>query len=178
MEETEPRSGRGSLYCVDGSGRAAKREGGIRISNGICWSPDSKHFYFADSPLHEIYVYDFNAVSGTISNRRLFARIPDGAHPDGANVDAEGFLWCAQWGAGRVVRYAPDGAVDRILEVPASQPTCIAFGGPALDLLFVTSAREGLTEAELAGQPSAGDVFVYKMECRGLPEPRFILDSG
>lgn len=178
MVETEPRSGRAGLYCVDRAGRVVKKEGGITISNGCCWSPDSRRFYFADSPLREIYVYDFDATGGTIANRRLFARTPDGAHPDGANVDAEGFLWSAHWGAGRVVRYDPDGKVDRILKVPATQPTCIAFGGPALDLLFVTSARDGLSAGDLAGQPSAGDVFVYKMGCVGLAEPHFILDSG
>jgi len=178
MEETESRSGRGGLYCVDRRGRAARMEDGIRISNGCCWSPDSKRFYFADSPLCEIYVYDFDAANGTIANRRLFARTPDGAHPDGANTDAEGFLWSAHWGAGRIVRYAPDGKLDRILDVPVTQPTCIAFGGPALDHLFVTSARDGLAAEDSARQPSAGDVFVYKMGCVGLPEPRFILDSG
>jgi sugar lactone lactonase YvrE len=178
MVETEPRTGRGGLYCVDGAGRAAKREGGIVISNGICWSPDSARFYFADSPLCEIYVYDFNAAAGTIANRRLFARTPNGAHPDGANVDSEGYLWSAHWGAGRVVRYTPDGLIDRVLEVPASQPTCVAFGGPDLDLLFVTSARDGLTAGELANQPSAGDVFVYKIGCVGLAEPHFVLDLG
>ncbi len=178
MVESEPRSGRANLYSVDGSGRATRRENGITISNGICWSPDSTRFYFADSPLRTIHCYDFNSATGAIANRRLFARTPEGAHPDGANVDAEGFLWSAHWGAGRVVRYAPDGTVDRVVDVPASQPTCVAFGGPALDLLFVTSARDGLTEEELARQPSAGDVFVYKMGCIGLAEQHFILDAG
>ncbi len=178
MEETEPRSGRASLYCVDASGVARKRESGIAISNGICWSPDSSRFYFADSPLRKIYVYDFNPATGGIANRRDFVETPEGAHPDGANVDSEGFLWSAHWGAGRVVRYAPGGAIDCVLNVPASQPTCVAFGGPGLDLLFVTTAREGLTEAELSQQPSAGDVFVYKMPCVGLAENYFILDAG
>jgi len=178
MVETEPRSGRANLYCIDGSGRAHKRESGVTISNGICWSPDSLRFYFADSPLRTIYCYDFNPATGAIANRREFARTPEGAHPDGAVVDARGFLWSAHWGAGRVVRYSPGGEIDAVLEVPASQPTCVAFGGPGLDLLFVTSARDGLTDRELARQPSAGDVFVYKMGCVGLAENRFILDAG
>jgi sugar lactone lactonase YvrE len=177
MVEAEPRTARANLYCIDATGRAQKRESDVLISNGICWSPDSKRFYFADSPLRTIYCYDFNPVTGTIANRRVFAQTPEGAHPDGANVDAEGFLWSAHWGAGRVVRYTPDGAVDRVLEVPASQPTCVAFGGPALDLLFVTSARDGLTQKELAEQPSAGDVFVYKMGYIGLAETHFIIDA-
>jgi sugar lactone lactonase YvrE len=159
-------------------GRAARRESGIEISNGICWSPDGTRFYFADSPLRAIYCYDFHLATGAIANRREFVRTPEGAHPDGATVDSEGCLWSAHWGAGRIVRYKPDGAIDAVLEVPASQPTCVAFGGPELDLLFVTSARDGLTEADLARQPSAGDVFVYKMGCAGLAENRFILDAG
>jgi L-arabinonolactonase len=178
MVETEPRTGRANLYCVDGSGQARKRESGIMISNGICWSPDSSRFYFADSALRTIYSYDFNPNTGAIANRREFVQTPGDAHPDGANVDAEGYVWSAHWGAGRVVRYAPDGEIDRILEVPASQPTCVAFGGPGLDLLFVTSARDGLSARELARQPSAGDIFVYKIGCVGLAENQFILDAG
>jgi L-arabinonolactonase len=178
MEETEPRSSRANLYCVDGNGVAHKRESGVTISNGICWSPDSSRFYFADSPKQMIYAYDFNSATGTIANRREFVRTPEGASPDGANVDAEGFLWSAHWGAGQVVRYTPEGEIDTILEVPASQPTCVAFGGPGLDLLFVTSAREGLSEMELSRQPGAGDVFVYKSGCIGLAENQFILDAG
>ena len=178
MEETEPRSGRGNLYCVDSGGRAIRHESGIMISNGICWSPDSKRFYFADSPRQTIYSYDFDPVSGAIANRRVFAETAGGAHPDGACVDAQGHMWSAHWGAGRVVRYAPDGTVERVLEVPASQPTCVAFGGPDLDLLFVTSARDGLTAGQLAHEPSAGDVFVYKIGCIGLAENHFVLDIG
>ena len=127
----------------------------------------------ADSPLRIIYCYDFDPASGKISNRRVFARTPQGAHPDGATVDAQGYLWSAHWGAGTVVRYAPDGEVDRVLAVPASQPTCVAFGGTELDLLFVTSARDGLSAQALAAQSGAGDVFVYKMDVKGLPDRRY-----
>ncbi|HEX4860613.1 MAG TPA: SMP-30/gluconolactonase/LRE family protein [Rhizomicrobium sp.] len=178
MDETEPRSARANLYCVDAAGRAVKRESGIMISNGICWSPDSKRFYFADSPLQKMYCYDFDPLTGAIANRRVFAETTGNAHPDGACVDAQGYLWSAQWGAGQVARYAPDGTIERILKVPASQPTCVAFGGPDLDLLFVTCARDGLTAGQLAHEPSAGDVFVYKMGCIGLAENHFVLDMG
>ncbi len=178
MVETDPRSNRANLYCIDRSGRAHRRESGVTISNGICWSPDGTRFYFADSPLRTIYVYDFDPISGEIANRRVFATTPDGAFPDGANVDSEGFLWSAHWGAGRVVRYAPDGTIERTIEVPASQPTCVAFGGPALDLLFVTSAREGLNGDALLRHPSAGDVFVYRVDVPGLPEQRYVFDGA
>jgi sugar lactone lactonase YvrE len=173
MVEAEGLDEKASLYCLEGSGKLQIRESGIAISNGICWSPDGKRFYFADSPLQTIFAYDFDATSGAISNKRVFAKTPPGAYPDGANVDAEGFLWSAHWGAGQVVRYAPDGTIDRTIDVPASQPTCIAFGGPDLDLLFVTSARDGLTADALLRHPSAGDVFIYRVGIRGLPDARF-----
>jgi sugar lactone lactonase YvrE len=174
MEEGEPRSGRGSLYCTDRDGRVHQRESGIMISNGLCWSLDGRTLYFADSALRTMYAYDANTADGTISNRRVFARTPEGAHPDGATIDADGYLWSAQWGASRIARYAPSGKLDRIFDVPVSQPTCLAFGGPNLDHLFVTSARDGLSGAELAGQSGAGDIFVYKVEYRGVPENRYI----
>ncbi len=173
MVETEPRDARGNLYCVGKDGAVQRRESGIIISNGLSWSPDSRQMYFADSPLRSIYVYDFDANDGSIANRRVFANTPEGAHPDGATVDAEGYLWSAHWGAGQIVRYKPDGSVDRVLPVPASQPTCVAFGGADLDLLFVTSARENLSEQALAGQPDAGNVFIYKMDVKGLPDRRY-----
>jgi sugar lactone lactonase YvrE len=173
MEETEQRTGRGKLYCVDKDRAVHRRESGIMISNGLAWSVDGATMYFADSPLRTIYRYDFDTASGRLSNRRLFIRTPEGAHPDGATVDSEDFLWSAHWGAGVVVRYRADGTVDRVLSVPASQPTCVAFGGPDLDHLFVTSAREGLSTETLSIEPSAGDVFVYKMNIRGLPDLRY-----
>ncbi|MGD0191783.1 MAG: SMP-30/gluconolactonase/LRE family protein [Rhizomicrobium sp.] len=164
-----------ALYCVHGRSSVMVAETGVSISNGICWSPDASRFYFADSPTRTIFAYDFDRDCATISNRRVFARTPDGAYPDGANVDSDGFLWSAQWGAGRVVRYAPDGTIDAVLDIPASQPTCIAFGGPELDLMFVTSARDGLNSDTLMGQPHAGDVFVFRMSVPGVPDGRFIL---
>ena len=163
----------GQLFCTERQGEVQCREEGILISNGICWSPNSERFFFADSPRHEIYAFDFDAVGGRLSNRRVFARTPEGVHPDGADVDEEGGLWSAQWGAGQVARYTPDGKVDRLLKVPASQPTCVAFGGPDLKHLFVTSARDGLNDAALDAQPQAGNVFVFETDVRGLPSARF-----
>lgn len=159
-----------SLYCLDHDGRVVEREIGIRIANGLCWSPDGTRMYFADSPRHAIDVYNFDRDSGAISRRREFARTPLGAEPDGATIDAEGCLWSAHWGAGQVVRYAPDGRIVETVSVPASQPTCVAFAGDALDVLCITSARLGLNATALAEQPQAGYVFIYRTETRGLPE--------
>ena len=102
----------GALYSIGPDGTADVHETGVSISNGICWSPDSTRFYFADLPLRTIFAYDFDFATSRISNRRVFARTPEGAYPDGANVDAEGYLWSAHWNGGRVVRYAPDGTID------------------------------------------------------------------
>jgi L-arabinonolactonase len=167
---------KGKLYCLDGSDVKVCLTG-ISISNSICFSPDGKHLYFADSPQRMIVRYDIDEASGTIGNRQMFAKTPKGAYPDGANVDAEGYLWSAHWGAGRVVRYAPDGSISAIVEIPTTQASCIAFGGAGLDLLFVTSAREGMSAATLAEQPHAGDVFVYQVNVKGLPDPRFAMGS-
>ena len=142
----------------------------VGISNSLCFSPDGRHLYFADTPLRTIFRFDLDATTGAISNRRIFAQTPEGAYPDGANVDCQGYVWSAHWGAGRVVRYAPDGTISTMVEAPAMQPTCVAFGGENLDLLFVTSAREGLDDDALRAQPHAGDVFVFKAGVSGLPD--------
>ncbi len=175
LAETEAGAGKAHLYCFDGSVRLC--ESGVTILNGICWSPDGAWFYLADSAWNTIWRYAFSAVQGTISGRSIFATTPDRGSPDGSAVDAEGFVWNARWGAGCVVRYAPDGRIDRVLEVPVSHPTCVAFGGPQLDLLFVTSARQGLGGEALSRQSGAGDVLVYNVNVTGLPEHRFRRDG-
>jgi sugar lactone lactonase YvrE len=177
MAERGDEAGKAELFCLDANGQVQCRERGITISNSICFSPDGAVFYFADTPTRTIWRYGFSGSDGVITDRQVFAQTPDGAFPDGATVDAGGFLWSAQWGAGRVVRYTPEGAIDRVIEVPASQPTCVAFGGADLDLLFVTTAREGLSEAVLAGQTGAGDLFVYNVDVVGLPEHQFRSES-
>jgi sugar lactone lactonase YvrE len=163
----------GKLYCLRGS-RPEVYLTGIAISNSICFSPDGRHLYFADTPHRTILRYDLEPATGAISNRQIFAQTPRGAFPDGSNVDSHGHVWNAHWGAGRIVRYAPDGTISGTVDVPASQPTCIAFGGKNLDLLFVSSARQNMSEAVLAREPHAGDVFVYQLDVRGLADSRFV----
>jgi L-arabinonolactonase len=177
MAERGDEAGKAELYCLDANGQVQCRERGITISNSICFSPDGAAFYFADTPTRTIWRYGFSASDGVITDRQVFAQTPEGTFPDGATVDAEGFLWSAHWGGGRVVRYTPQGAIDRIIDVPASQPTCVAFGGAGLDLLFVTTAREGLSAAALAAQPDAGNLFVYNVGVAGLPEQQFRLEG-
>ena len=162
-----------ALYCLNSDGVVSQHFSGLHISNSLCWSPDSRKLYHADSPTHSIRVYDFDAASGELSNPQIFAHTEIGVEPDGACVDAEGFVWNAQWGGSRVVRYAPDGNKNLVLDLPVSQTTCVAFGGADLNLLAVTSARIGLSDEALARQPQAGHLFIFQTDFTGLPESRF-----
>jgi L-arabinonolactonase len=146
----------------------------IGIANSICFSPDGSAMYFCDSLTTSIYRWDGYA-RGDASHISLFAELDAvAAAPDGAIVDAEGCVWSAQWGGARVVRYAPDGSVLRILPLPVSQPSCVCLGGALLDRLFVTTARESLSASRLAAEPLAGALFDMTFgDVRGLPEARF-----
>jgi sugar lactone lactonase YvrE len=149
----------GMLYRVerDGSYRAFRTA--IRVPNSIAWSPNGRTMYFADSPRHKIWAFDYDLERGEITAERLFAA-PHPGFPDGSCVDAEGCLWNAEWGASRVVRYTPAGKVDRVVEVPAKNPSCCCFGGARLDTLYITSAdRAGL--------------FALAPGVKGLAESRF-----
>lgn len=164
----------GSFYRLDTDLSLHRLElGNVAISNALAFSPDGRTLYFCDSPTRRIQCGDY-ARDGTVSNVRTFVDLTgiDGV-PDGATVDAEGGLWNAQWGGARVVRYAPDGREDVVVTTAASQPTRPALGGPDLTTLFVTSAREGLSAAQLAAQPHAGAVLAAELAWRGLPEARF-----
>jgi len=162
-----------ALYCLDHDFSVGKHFSGLTISNALCFSPDSRKLYHADSPTHSIRVYDFDAQTGELSNPEIFAHTEIGVEPDGACVDAEGFVWNAQWGGNRVVRYAPDGSKTFVLDMPVSQATCIAFGGKNLNLLAVTSARIGLSEEAMTQQPQAGNLFIFQTDVTGLPEVWF-----
>lgn len=144
------------------------------IPNSICFSPDGSTMYYCDSPQRRILRCDYDAKTATVFHQRVFVELdhPD-AEPDGSIIDAEGCLWNAQWGAGQVVRYRPDGSVDRVIAVPASQPSCCTIGGAAYDRLYITSARTGLDEAALAAFPASGGVFQWPLQrALGLPESR------
>lgn len=144
---------------------------GVAISNSIAFSPDGATMYFCDSLARRIDCCDYG---DRVGNVREFVTLDDQrGEPDGSTVDRDGGLWNAQWGLGRVVRYTPQGQLDRIVEVAASQPTKPAFGGTDFSTLYITSARDGLDEAALAAQPYAGALFFADAGFRGLPEPRF-----
>jgi L-arabinonolactonase len=164
----------GQLYRVEPGFRVTAMDRGFTISNGIGWSPDDRTMYFTDTPSRRIYRYDFDAATGGIANRRVFVEADPGhGGPDGMTVDAEGFVWSAQFDRWAIHRYAPDGRLDRAVRMPVQRPTTCMFGGPDLVTLYVTSARMDLADAALATQPQAGGVFALDVGVRGLPEPRF-----
>lgn len=165
----------GRLWQVDGDGATRLlQDHDIFLPNAICWSPDGATFYLGDSQTNMIWQYDYDKITGAIANRRVFAdtsALPGDV--DGASVDSEGCLWNARFGGGCVIRFAPDGAVDRILRLPVSQPAHVTFGGKGLRRLFITSARFRLSEDALRAQPMAGGVLALPAPCAGLPENTF-----
>jgi sugar lactone lactonase YvrE len=146
----------------------------IIVPNGLAFSPDNRRMYFADTYRQLIEVFDYDIDAGALGKRRVFADLAGGVgRPDGSAVDAEGCLWNAEYAGSRVVRYTPEGQIDRIIAMPVSQPTCCAFGGAHLDELYITSARQRLTPEQLAGEPLAGSLFVLRPGVQGLPEGRY-----
>ncbi|MCC8393962.1 SMP-30/gluconolactonase/LRE family protein [Paraburkholderia sp. MMS20-SJTR3] len=152
------------------------------ISNSIAFSPDGATMYYCDSPSREIRACDYRA-DGGIANDRVFTRLTDATGiPDGSTVDVDGGLWNAQWGGARVVRYGADGVETERIDVPTSQPSCVAFGGPPsglaagspqFDTLYITSAYAELDAVDRAADTLAGGVFVATLARRGVPEPLF-----
>ncbi len=170
-DSSQAAAGSASLYKVDHDGEVSAQLHGMQIANGLCFSPDSRYCYVADSPRRLIYRYRFDPSTGVLGESRVFAETPPDGVPDGATIDTDGCMWSAHWGRGQVVRYTPNGEIDLTIPIPARQPTCCAFGGPDLDLLFVTSAREGLSAGALQREPQAGHVFVFQTGHQGLAEP-------
>ena len=143
---------------------------GIHIANSLAMSPDGQRLYLADTKRSTIWTYDPQDLA-----KRAVVATPEGQRggPDGSAMDAQGFLWNAHWGEWKVVRYAPDGHVERVVETPVEQPSCCCFGGADRSILFVTSAREGLSPAALARQPQAGGLFAFEPGVSGLELPLF-----
>jgi sugar lactone lactonase YvrE len=168
----------GALYCTQPDGRTHVALEGLHIANTVSCDPSGQILYVADSMLKTIWAFPVGP-DASLGERRVFADlVGERGAPDGSAVDVEGYVWNAQWGAWRIVRYAPDGRIDRIVETPVEQPSSCAFGGPDLATLYITSAREGLSPEALAGQPLAGSLFAFEPGVRGLPLPVFAGEIG
>lgn len=166
--------GKGALWRIDPDGTASCMADGFHITNGLGWSPDDTCMYVTDSGKRVIWAYDYEAQSGTIGARRVFAELGEGAGvPDGLAVDAEGGVWSAGWDAWNLTRYAPDGRIDRIVPLPVPRPTSVAFGGPGLRTLFITTARIRLSAAALADAPLSGSILSIDPGLAGLPVTSF-----
>jgi sugar lactone lactonase YvrE len=154
----------GAYWCVDRDGSAIRVLGDIGITNTLCWSPDGTRLYCADTLKGVIWSFAYDPDGPHLGDRRVFVEGGEGG-PDGSAMDADGCLWTSRWGAGKVVRYTPDGRIDRQIVLPATQPSSCAFGGPDLRTLFVTSARfEMAAPGEMDGALFAVDAGVT-----GLP---------
>ncbi len=164
----------GGLYRMDANLDIECKASGITVSNGLGWSPDNRVFYFVDTVPGLIYAFDYEPGVGKLDNRRVFATIAEAeGRPDGLTVDSEGGVWCAIWDGWCVNRYTVDGKLDRVIELPVPRPTSVAFGGPDLSTLFITSARTRLPAATLAEAPLSGGLFACTPGFTGLPSSRF-----
>lgn len=164
----------GSLYRLDPDGTVVQMAKGIICSNGLGWSPDDRIMYFTDSTAGVIWSYDFEVESGALGERRIFASFPaEKGLPDGLTVDADGFVWSAIWDGWRVVRFAPDGRIDRMLAMPVQRPSSCMFGGADLRTLYITSACVELGWNALRNGPLAGALFAVRTDVAGLPETLF-----
>lgn len=174
MNEAEGGAAVTALYRFEPDGSVAEILAPITCANSTCFSLDGGTLYFTDMPTGEITAYPYDGATGIAGQGRRFCDFADQPGlADGSTVDEEGCLWNAQWGGGRIVRYTPDGEIDRLIHLPVTNPTCVGFGGPRCDTLFITTARFGLNEAQLRREPYAGSVFAVKPGVRGLPEPHF-----
>lgn len=167
----------GKLIRVETNGEATIVDDGFHMANGLGFSPDCKTLYFTDSVMRCIYAYDYKATNGEISRRRVVVKVPDTEGlPDGMTVDSAGFIWSAQWYGGCVVRYDPDGKVERRIPIPAKQTSAIAFGGEDLMDIFITSAgNSGPTPIMPPGYCAdsgyfGGRLYHLKLDIQGKPE--------
>lgn len=167
--------GAGSLYVLEPSGEIRRVLEGVTTSNGLGWSPDGRTMYYIDTPTLEVAAFDFDEARGSIAGRRVVVSFPAGVgRPDGMAVDAEGMLWIAHWDGGRVTRWNPaDGSQLATVRVPADRTSCCAFGGDRLDVLYITTARHGLSAEALLRQPHAGGLFAVKPGVCGLPSHEY-----
>jgi sugar lactone lactonase YvrE len=146
----------------------------VTVSNGLGWTVDGRTLYFVDSDSRRVDAFDYDPDTGWLGDRRTFVEVPPAeGYPDGLAVDVDGGVWVAMWGGRRVNRYSTNGSLDAVIDVPATHTTSCAFGGPDLDLLYITSARTRLEPDVLAAEPHAGGLFVARPGVAGVPVEAF-----
>jgi sugar lactone lactonase YvrE len=170
-ENLDVTDGLGKLYRYTESGSLEEVEANIGIANTLCWSPNKSYFYFGDTLKNEIRRYSFDAATSSIGEGETHFSGFERGFPDGSTIDADGYIWNCRFGGGCVVRVAPDGSMDRIIEMPVKNVTTCCFGGDDLSTLYITTASVMKDE----GDRLAGSLFAIKTQTRGLPENRFKL---
>lgn len=159
----------GELVRLDPDGKVTSWRTGIGIANTLTWSPDRRHFYFGDTIANVIWVYDYDLATGAIANERVFLEGFARGLPDGSAMDAEGYLWNCRFYGNCIVRVAPDGKIDRVVEMPVKNITTCVFGGADLTTLFITTA----SAQAAVGDRLAGSLFSIQTGVKGQPENRF-----
>ena len=167
--------GAGSLYRLAADKSVTRVASHVTISNGLAWNASETIMYYIDTVTFKVYMFDFDRMTGEISNQRVAFEIPESAgYPDGMTIDTEDKLWIAHFGGSAVRRWDPKtGKLLITIDLPASQITCCTFGGPNLDTLYITSAQEGFTEAQKLVEPLAGALFAVKTAYQGQSAYRF-----
>lgn len=165
--------GQGSLHRLDADLTLATLLEGLTVPNGLAWRSDGRILYFVDLARRAVAAYPYDPAIGALGSPRDLPVLHGDGEPDGLTIDAEDCLWVAIWGGSRVVRLSPHGEVLTTIRLPVSRPTSCAFGGEALDELYITTARQGLSPAELAAQPLAGSLFRVRPGVRGVLPMRF-----
>ena len=165
----------GTFYRVCGDGAARPFADEIRISNAVCFSPDGRALYFADSLSGRIMTCAYEPGAGPVGEPRVAVETaPHGSGPDGATVDVDGCLWVAMVQASRIARFTPDGALDRMIDAPTDIPSSLCFGGPDMRTLYVTSIKDSGSGRAVSRHPDGGHLFeIDRLDAQGLPEPRF-----
>jgi sugar lactone lactonase YvrE len=162
----------GALYCLRPDGRLSREVDGVGLSNTLAWTDAGRTLLFGDTMTNVIAAFTMDE-DGHLSDRRVFSAEPLPGYCDGSAIDAEGYLWNCRFAGGRIVRFAPDGRVDRQIELPVTNPTSCCFGGPDLRTLYITSARFGLSAEQLAHNPAEGAVLALDAGVAGTPSARF-----
>lgn len=178
VEDGQEHPDNGTLYRLDPDGSVHVMLTNIGVPNGIGWSPDNTIMYFADSPRQIITAYDFDAENGTITQPRPFVLTGDeegglglAGFPDGLCVDSDGYVWSAFWDGGKVIRFAPDGTIERTIDMPVARPTACTFGGAGLNELYITSAA--VDDVLKQQYPLSGDLFRVRTDIKGQPKYKF-----
>lgn len=168
----------GELYRIGAGGKSQLLANGIRISNALCFSPAGDTMYFADSLDRMVRAYHYAETDDPLEDPRIHVDTkPFNSGPDGATIDSEGFIWVALVQAGKIGRFDPEGVLERMIEAPTDMPTCLAFGGPDMATLFVTSIKDSGSGRAISRHPAAGHLFAIEgLGVTGIPESRFLYD--